>query len=287
MLDIEGAKERAGILLEALPYIQKYEGQTIVVKYGGAAMTDERLKHSVMRDIVLLTHVGMRVVLVHGGGPEISTTLDRLGKESVFVDGLRYTDEETADVVAMVLAGKVNKSLVSLIHKAHGRAIGICGVDGGMLRVVRMPGRDLGYVGKIVAVDVAAVDLALDSGFIPIIATVGVDDAGQVYNINADTAAAEIAAALRAEKLIALTDVRGVLRDREDDASLIEEIHLRELPGLIESGVVSGGMIPKIDCCREAIRKGLKEAVIIDGRIEHSILLELFSDRGIGTLLHR
>jgi acetylglutamate kinase len=284
MLDITDAKKKAEILLEALPYIQKYEGSTIVVKYGGAAMTDETLKDSVMTDIVLLSLVGMRIVLVHGGGPEISSTLKKLGKETVFVDGLRYTDEETADVVAMVLAGKVNKSLVSLIHKAHGRAIGLCGVDGGMLRVVKMPGKDLGYVGKIVEVDTASISLALDNGFIPIVATVGIDDAGQVYNINADTAAAEIAAALRAEKLVALTDVRGVLKDKDDESTLIEKIQLRELPELIGSGIISGGMIPKIESCREGIRKGLKEAVIIDGRIEHSILLELFSDRGIGTL---
>jgi acetylglutamate kinase len=286
MLDITDAKKKAELLLEALPYIQKYEGSTIVVKYGGAAMTDEKLKHDVMTDIVLLTLVGMRVVLVHGGGPEINKALKQLGKETVFVDGLRYTDEETADVVAMVLAGKVNKSLVSLIHKAHGKAIGLCGVDGGMLRVVKMPGKDLGYVGKIVSVDTASISLALDNGFIPIIATVGIDDAGQVYNINADTAAAEISAALKAEKLVALTDVRGVLKDKDDESTLIEKIQLRELPELIESGIISGGMIPKIESCREGIRKGLKEAVIIDGRIEHSILLELFSDRGIGTLFY-
>jgi acetylglutamate kinase len=229
----------------------------------------------------------MEIVLVHGGGPEISSTLERLGKETEFVDGLRYTDAETADIVEMVLAGKVNKSLVSLIHKARGRAIGLCGVDGGMLQVEKMPGTDLGYVGKIVSVDVSSIRLALDNGFIPIVATIGIDAAGQVYNINADTAAAEIAAALKAEKLITLTDVRGVLRDPANEDSLIEGIALRDLPELIASGVISGGMIPKIDSCREAIRKGLKEAVIIDGRVEHSILLELFSDRGIGTLIHR
>jgi acetylglutamate kinase len=287
MSKIEEARKQAGILLEALPYIQKYEGKTIVVKYGGAAMTDTMLKAAVMRDIVLMSLIGMKIVLVHGGGPEISSTLKQLGKETEFVDGLRYTDAETADVACMVLAGKVNKSLVSLIHKARGRAIGLCGADGGMLRVEKMPGTDLGYVGKIVSVDVASIRLALDNGFIPIIATIGVDDDGQVYNINADTAAAEIAAALRAEKLIALTDVRGVLRDPSDEDSLIEDIALRELPELIAAGVISGGMIPKIDSCREGIRKGLKEAVIIDGRVEHSILLELFLDSGIGTLLHR
>ncbi|MDR0596334.1 MAG: acetylglutamate kinase [Clostridiales Family XIII bacterium] len=286
-MKLDEAKKQAGILLEALPYIQKYEGKTVVVKYGGAAMTDDRLKSAVMRDVVLMNLVGMKIVLVHGGGPEINSTLAQLGKETTFVDGLRYTDAETAEIVAMVLAGKVNKSLVSLIHKARGRAIGLCGVDGGMLRVKKMPGTDLGYVGKILAVDTSAIRLALDSGFIPIIATIGIDDEGQVYNINADTAAAEIAAALAAEKLIALTDVRGVLRDPKDDESLIGDIALRELPGLIESGVISGGMIPKLDSCRQGIGRGLKEAVIIDGRVEHSILLELFSDKGIGTLLHR
>jgi acetylglutamate kinase len=287
MVMLADAKKQASILLEALPYIQKYEGKTIVVKYGGAAMTDDVLKAAVMRDIVLMSLVGMEIVLVHGGGPEINSTLKQIGKETTFVDGLRYTDAETADIVAMVLAGKVNKSLVSLIHKARGRAIGLCGVDGGMLRVEKMPGTDLGYVGKILSVDTASIRLALDNGFIPIIATIGIDDDGQVYNINADTAAAEIAAALRSEKLIALTDVRGVLRDAKDEDTLIEDIALRQLPELIEEGVISGGMIPKIDSCREGIRKGLKEAVIIDGRVEHSILLELFSDRGIGTLLHK
>jgi acetylglutamate kinase len=283
---MEERTKRAKILLEALPYIQKYDGKTIVIKYGGNAMTNEDLKTSVMKDVVLLSLVGVRVVLVHGGGPEISATLKQLGKESVFIDGLRYTDGESAEIVAMVLAGKVNKSLVSLIHKNKGKAIGLCGIDGGMLRAKKMEGVDLGFVGEIVSVDPQPIELALNEGFIPIVATVGVDDEGQVYNINADTAAAEIAAAVKAEKLISLTDVRGVLRDKEDEESLIPEIHLRELPDLIESGVLSGGMVPKIDCCREAIRKGLKEAVIIDGRIEHSILLELFSDTGIGTLFH-
>lgn len=284
---MEKLKERAGILLEALPYIQKYSGKTIVVKYGGSAMTNESLKRAVMKDIVLLTLIGMRVILVHGGGPEISATLSRLGKETTFVDGLRYTDSETAEVVAMVLAGKVNKSLVSHIHKHKGKAIGLCGIDGGMLRVRKKDDVDLGFVGEIVAVNPTPVILALDSGFIPIIATVGVDDEGQVYNINADTAAAEIAAAVKAEKLISMTDVRGLLQDKDDEGSLIPDIALRMLPELIGAGVISGGMIPKIDSCREAIRKGLQEAVIIDGRIEHSILLELFSDSGIGTLIHR
>jgi acetylglutamate kinase len=283
---MEERKERAQILTEALPYIQKYAGRTIVVKYGGAAMTDETLKTSVMRDIVLLTSVGMRVVLVHGGGPEISRILRQLGKESVFIDGIRYTDGETAEIVYMVLAGKVNKSLVSLVHKCKGRAIGLCGVDGGMLRTKKLKSADLGYVGEIVAVDTAAIEIAIAEGFIPVVATVGVDDDGQIYNINADTAAAALAAALKAEKLISLTDVRGVLTDKEEEDSLIADISLEQIPELIGRGVISGGMIPKIESCADAIRGGLKEAVIIDGRIEHSILLELFSDTGIGTLFH-
>ncbi|MDR1954050.1 MAG: acetylglutamate kinase [Clostridiales Family XIII bacterium] len=283
---MEERQKRAQILTEALPYIQKYAGKTIVVKYGGAAMTDETLKTSVMRDIVLLTSVGMRVVLVHGGGPEISRILRRLGKESVFVGGLRYTDEETAEIVSMVLAGKVNKSLVSLVHKCKGRAIGLCGVDGGMLRAKKLDSADLGYVGEIVAVDTSAVEIAIAEGFIPIVATVGIGDDGQVYNINADTAAAALAAALKAEKLISLTDVRGVLADKDNEDSLIANISLSRIPELIGRGVISGGMIPKIESCADAIGRGLKEAVIIDGRIEHSILLELFSDTGIGTLFH-
>jgi acetylglutamate kinase len=278
-------KERARILTEALPYIQKYSGKTIVIKYGGAAMTDEALKFSVMRDIVLLSLVGIRVVLVHGGGPEISSTLKALGKESTFIDGLRYTDAATADVVAMVLAGKVNKSLVSLVHSARGKAIGLCGVDGAMLQVKRIESADLGFVGDIVHVDVSPIEILLEKDFIPIIATVGVDEDGQVYNINADTAAAKIARTLHAEKLIAMTDVRGVLRDPADAASLIPGISVDEIPALIETGILSGGMIPKIRACADAIENGLHEAVILDGRIEHAILLELFSEEGVGTLI--
>jgi acetylglutamate kinase len=279
--------ERANILIEALPYIQKYDGKTIVVKYGGAAMTDEGLKKSVMRDIVLLSLVGMRIVLVHGGGPEISATLDALGKESVFVDGLRYTDEETADVVSMVLAGKVNKGLVSLVHRSRGRAVGLSGVDGAMLKVRKTEVADLGYVGDIVETDMSSVRLILEDGFIPIIATVGVDEAGRVYNINADTAAGEIAAALGAKKLIMLTDTAGILKDASDEASLITDIGLADIPPLMSAGILSGGMLPKIEACANAIGRGVESAVIIDGRIEHSILLELFSDSGIGTLIRK
>jgi acetylglutamate kinase len=279
-------KSRARILLEALPYIQKYDGGTFVVKYGGSAMTNEALKSSVMKDVVLLSLVGMRVVLVHGGGPEISETLKALGKETRFADGLRVTDAETAAIVCEVLAGKVNKSLVAYIHKCGGKAIGLCGVDGAMLRAKKLK-EELGFVGDVESVDPTPILLALDKGYIPIIATVGVDDEGQVYNINADTAAAEIAAALKAEKFISLTDVRGVLRDKDDESSLIPDIPLRDLPALIDSGVISGGMIPKIDSIRAGIRKGVKDAVVIDGRIDHSIILELFSDVGIGTLFHK
>lgn len=284
---MQGSSEKAGVLLEALPYIQKFWGKTMIIKYGGAAMQSEQLKNSVMRDVVLLSTVGIRVVLVHGGGPEINSMLDKLGKETVFVGGLRYTDSETMDVVSMVLAGKVNKGLVSHIHRSGGKAIGLCGLDGGMLHVKRRTITDLGFVGDIVSVDPAPIRLALDAGFIPVVATVGVDGAGQTYNVNADTAAAEIAAALKAEKLMLLSDVRGVLADKDDDETLYSQICLRELPELMESGVITGGMIPKIVSCQEAINKGVHEAVVIDGRIEHSILLELFSDSGIGTLLYK
>jgi acetylglutamate kinase len=282
---ISKVKERADVLAEALPYIQKYDDKTVVVKYGGAAMSADGARDSVMRDIVLLNQIGVRIVLVHGGGPEISDTLRQLGKETRFVDGLRYTDAETAEIACMVLAGKVNKSLVSLIHKAKGKAIGLCGVDGEMLLVKKTDKADLGFVGDIIAVDMRAVVSALDSGVVPVIATVGADDEGQVYNINADTAAAEIAAALGAEALITMTDVRGLLRDKDDDDSQIQEISVDEIPRLIESGVISGGMIPKAEGIRAAIAKGLGEAVIIDGRVPHAILLELLSDSGFGTLI--
>ena len=279
--------EKAKILLEALPYIQKFNGKTIVVKYGGNAMLNEELKNSVMRDIVLLSMVGMRVVLVHGGGPEISSMLEKLGKDSVFVDGLRYTDKETAEIVAMVLAGKVNKSLVSLIHSNKGKVLGLCGVDGGMIKASIKNEAELGYVGNIISIDPEPINMALDEGFIPVVATMGVDDDGQVYNINADTAAADIAAALNAQKLIIMTDVRGVLRDKDDENTLISKIRTTEIPELINEGIISGGMLPKIESSVSAMSKGLNEAVIIDGRIEHSILLELFSDGGIGTLFLR
>lgn len=279
---------RATVLVEALPYIQKFSNKVIVVKYGGNSMINEKLKKAVMRDIVLLTLVGIKVVLVHGGGPEINSMLKSMGKESVFINGLRYTDEVTAKVAGMVLAGKVNKNLVSLIHQNNGKAIGLCGLDGGMLQVEKLKSEvDLGFVGDIKKVEASPIKVALDNGFIPIVATIGADKTGQIYNINADTAAVAIASALEAEKLISMTDIRGLMMDTEDEDSLISRINIDDVPEMIEKGIISGGMIPKILSCVEGIKCGIKEAVIIDGRIEHAILIELFSDAGIGTLLYQ
>lgn len=279
-------QDRAQVLVQALPYIQQYSGKTVVIKYGGNAMIDERLKDAVMTDIVLLSLIGVHVVLVHGGGPEISTMLKRVGKESRFVNGLRYTDAETMEIVQMVLAGKVNKDLVGLINRHGGRAVGLCGMDGGMLRAVRTTpdGADIGYVGEIIGVDTTIIKDSASNGYIPVISTVGVGEEGEVYNINADPAAASIAACLHAEKLLLMTDVRGLLRDKEDESSLISVVNVSEVNSLKRSGIISGGMIPKIDCCVEAVRRGVKRAHIIDGRIEHSILVELLSDQGIGTM---
>jgi acetylglutamate kinase len=280
-------KRNAKIILEALPYIQKFSGKTIVVKYGGSAMTSEKLKHSVMRDLVLLQTVGIEIVLVHGGGPEISDMLTNLGKESRFVDGLRYTDADTADIVSMVLGGKINKSLVAQIHKTKGKALGLSGVDGGMLICKPKDEGRLGFVGEITRVNTKALDSALLTGYIPVIASVGVDDKGQLYNVNADTAAAKLAAALKAEKFISLTDVRGVLEDRDNENTLISKVKISDIDKLEKAGIIQGGMIPKIAACVDAMEGGAKHSVIIDGRIEHSILLELFSDSGIGTLFVR
>lgn len=281
-----GLSEKAQVLTAALPYIQKYSGKVVVVKYGGHAMVNETLKQSVMSDIILLKLVGVKVVLVHGGGTEISDMLKKLGIESHFVGGLRYTDEDTINVVQMVLAGKVNKDLVTLIGKMGGEAMGLCGVDGKMIRCKKLTAsEDLGFVGDIVSIDPAPINSALDNGYIPVIATVGVDDDGTVYNINADIAAAEIAAALQAENIITLTDILGVMRDVNDKTSLIPEIRLNEIDGLIEEGIVSGGMIPKIRSLENAIRRGVKKTVMIDGRTPHSILIEMFSDEGAGTML--
>ncbi|WP_249641561.1 MULTISPECIES: acetylglutamate kinase [unclassified Enterococcus] len=277
-------QKRAEILLEALPYMQKYSGQTIVVKYGGNAMSNEALKISVMKDIALLQMVGVKIVLVHGGGPDISRTLHRLGKETKFIDGLRYTDKEAVEIVATVLSGKVNKSLVADLYELGVKAIGLSGIDGAMIQAEQLDEK-FGYVGEITSINPEPILLALENNYIPVIATTGIDHTGQFYNINADIAAADIAAAVNAEQFILLTDVRGVLRDVDNPESLISEINIKEIPNLIDSGIISGGMIPKIDSCINAMNKGLKEAVIIDGRVEHSILLELFADEGFGTLI--
>lgn len=279
-------QEKALILAQALPYIKAYNGKVVVVKYGGNAMTDDRLKAAVMRDLILLRLVGIKIVLVHGGGPEISEMLKETGRESRFVGGLRYTDEDTLRIVQMVLAGKTNKDLVNLIQKEGGSALGLCGIDGGMLkaRKVRVTGEDPGFVGEVTAVDTKPILDTIDRGYIPVIATIGCGADGQVYNINADTAAARIAAELRAENLVSLTDVRGLLRDKEDEESLIPEVCVSEVPGLMREGIISGGMIPKVECCVEAVRRGVHRAFIIDGRIPHSLLIELMTDEGIGTM---
>ena len=278
---------KADVLIAALPYIQKYYGKTVVVKYGGNAMIDPELKRDVMSDIILLTLVGVKIVLIHGGGPEISSLLSKLGIESKFVKGLRYTDSETAEVVQMVLAGKTNKDLVSLVEVCGGKAVGLCGIDGGIIKEKKVDDgeNDYGFVGDIVKIDPSPIKKVLEENYIPVIATVGTDDNGQVYNINADTAAAEIAAALGAENIITLTDIPGLMRDVNDKNSLIPEIHVDEIDSLIESGVIYGGMIPKVRSLEVAVRAGVKKAVMIDGRIPHSILIEMFSNEGIGTLM--
>ena len=280
--------DRAKVLAEALPYIQKYSGKTVVVKYGGNAMVSDELRRAVISDIILLKLVGINVVVVHGGGPEINEMLSRVGKESRFVGGLRYTDRETMDIVQMVLCGKVNKDLVATLNRAGGSAVGLCCLDGGMLQAVRMnkDGVDYGLVGDIVAVQPKAILDAIQDGFIPVISTVaqGVDE-DTSYNVNADTAAARIAVALGAEKLILLTDVRGLLRDRNDESTLISQVRLSEVPLLVREGVISGGMIPKVDCCVDAVRNGVSRTHILDGRIHHSILIEVLSHAGIGTMI--
>ena len=278
--------EKSQILIDALPYIQKYSDKIVVIKYGGNAMTNEELKEAVMSDIVLLSLVGIRVVLVHGGGPEINEMLGKLGIESKFINGLRYTDKDTIDVVKMVLAGKVNKELVQLLAHHKGSALGLCGIDGEMLIAEKKKtddGQDLGFVGEITKVNTKPILDALDNGYIPVIATVATDEEGNTYNINADTAAARIAAELGAENLILMTDIAGLLRDRDDASTLIPKVNVSEVPYLKMQGIVSGGMIPKIDCCVEAVRRGVGGAVIIDGRVPHSILIEIFSNEGVGT----
>lgn len=275
--------DRAKILVEALPYIQKYTNKIIVIKYGGNAMLSDELKEAVMGDILLLSLVGIKVVLVHGGGPEISDMLNKIGKKAEFIDGLRVTDKETVDVVQMVLAGKVNKNLVAHIQSIGGRAIGLCGMDGNMISAERMDSVH-GYVGKITNVDPTPILDVLEKGYIPVISTVGADAEGNVYNINADTAAAKIAGVLKAESFISMTDIRGLLRDKDDEDSLIPVVNVSEAPELIHEGIISGGMIPKIECCIEAIRQGVGKVFIIDGRVPHSILIETLTDEGIGTM---
>ncbi len=279
--------DRANILIQSLPYIQKLSGRTVVVKYGGNAMTSPELKNAVMSDIVMLQLVGINVVLVHGGGPEITDMLSKIGKESRFINGMRYTDEETVNVVQMVLAGKVNKDLVQMLGSRGGKAIGLCGMDGNMIRAEKLAmGDDLGFVGEITQVDVSPIVDIIDKGYVPVVATVGTGFQDEVFNINADIAAARIAAELGAVKLILMTDIQGLLRDREDESTLIPVVNVSEVPHLKREGIVSGGMIPKIDCCVEAVRRGVSRAHIIDGRIPHSILIELFSDEGIGTMFY-
>lgn len=277
--------DKARVLIEALPYLQKYYNKVVVIKYGGNAMVNDELKQAVMSDIVLLSLVGVKIVLVHGGGPEITEMLGKIGKESRFVGGLRYTDEETADIVQMVLAGRINKDLVSLLTSHKGRAMGLCGIDGNMLTAKKLIAEeDLGYVGEIENVNVKPILDTLANGYIPVIATVACDSYGQVYNINADTAAARIAAALGAENLVLMTDIRGLLRDKDDESSLIPVVNVSEVPHLVRQGIISGGMIPKVECCVEAVRRGVRKTFIIDGRIPHSILIEMFSNEGIGTM---
>lgn len=276
--------QRAEVLTQALPYIKKYNGKIVVIKYGGNAMINEQLKEQVMEDIVLLSLIGVKVVLVHGGGPEITETMKKVGKESVFLDGLRVTDKETAEIVQMVLAGKINKSLVNLLEVKGGRAMGLSGMDDRMILCEQKEER-LGFVGKITKVNVTPVMDLLEKGYIPVVSTVGVDKEGNVYNINADTAAAYIAGAMRAERLITLTDIAGILRDHTDPSTLIPELDIKEAHELFESGVISGGMIPKVECCIEAIEHGVRKVIIMDGRVPHSILIETLTNEGAGTMV--
>ena len=282
MMELTNA-QRAQILIEALPNIQEYTGKIIVIKYGGNAMKNEELKRAVMGDLVLLSLIGVKVVLVHGGGPEITDMLARVGKKSEFVDGLRVPDAESIEIVQMVLAGKVNKSLVGLIGEAGGRAIGLCGLDGKMIEAKPMDER-LGFVGDITSVNIKPITDLLEKGYIPVVSTVGCDDRGNVYNINADTAASAIAGKLRAESLLTMTDIAGLMRDTSDPSTLISKLNVSEVPQLISEGVISGGMIPKVECCVEAIRRGVSKVFVIDGRVPHSILIELLTDEGLGTM---
>lgn len=275
--------QRASVLVHALPYIQKYNNKIVVVKYGGNAMTDEKLKRSVMGDIVLMWLIGIKVVLVHGGGPEITEMLDRLGKETEFVDGLRVTDAETADVVQMVLSGKINKGLVNLIESKGGKAMGICGTDGRMIEAKQMDER-LGYVGEITKVNTQPILDLLEKGYIPVVSSVGCDSDGNVYNINADTAAAKIAGMLGAESLISMTNISGILKDKDDPKSLMPKLSTKQAKQLMDEGIIAGGMIPKVECCVNAINWGVRKVFVIDGTIKHAILIETLTDEGIGTM---
>ena len=276
--------ERAQVLVQALPYIKRYNGRIVVVKYGGNAMINEQLKHQVMEDIALLWLIGVKVVLVHGGGPEISQTMKQLGKEAQFVDGLRVTDRETVDIVQMVLAGKINKTLVNLLEMKGGRAMGISGMDGRLIEA-RVKDERLGYVGEITKVNIKPVTDLLEKGYIPVISTLGCDREGNTYNINGDTAAACVAGALGAERLIMLSDIPGLLRDKDDPTTLIPELTIQEAAQLRDAGVISGGMIPKVECCVDAIRMGVHKVIIMDGRVPHSILMEILTDEGAGTMI--
>lgn len=275
-------EERAKILSEALPYILKYKDKIMVIKYGGNAMVDENLKRLVMEDVVMLSSLGMKVVLVHGGGPEISSVLKKINKQSEFVNGLRVTDGETMDIVTQVLAGKLNKSLVNQLNLAGGKAIGLSGVDAGMIEALPKDPK-LGYVGTITEINTDVILDSLTLGYIPVISTIGFDHNGNLYNINADTAAARIAGALDAEKFIAMTDIKGVLKDKNDPNSLMQTINVSEIKQLAKQGIIDGGMLPKVACCEEAIRRGVNNVVIIDGRVPHSILIEVLTDEGVGT----
>jgi len=274
---------RGQVLVEALPYIQKYSNKIVVIKYGGNAMINEDLKNAVMGDIALLSLIGVKVVLVHGGGPEINDMLGKIGKKSEWVDGLRVTDKETVDVVQMVLAGKVNKSLVALLGRLGCKAVGLCGADGHLITATVKDER-LGYVGEITDVNPDPILDLLEKGYVPVISTTACDSDGNIYNINADTAAAKIAAALKAESFISMTDIAGILRDKDDPSTLIPKIYVSDIPQLVHEGIISGGMIPKIDCCGEAIRRGVKKVFILDGTVPHSLLIETLTDEGLGTM---
>lgn len=287
---VQELSEKAGLLVQALPYIQAFNKKTIVIKYGGNAMTHTALKEDVVRDIVLLSLVGINIVVVHGGGPEINETLKRMNIESHFINGLRYTNEETMDVVQQILCGRINKNLVSMIGRVGGRSIGLCGMDGNMIKAVRFreEGRDYGLVGRIISIDPTVINGNLEKGYIPVISGVACGiDSGERYNINADTAAAKLAVALNAIKLILLTDVRGIMEDTGDESTLIPQLTLSDIPEMMDKKIITGGMVPKVECCVEALNGGVERTHIIDGRIPHSILIELLSDEGIGTMITR